>query len=64
MRFSYNKSNRVKMFSGDINGIKTKLEIKEIEEEIYKIPYIVTFQSNFCALLDLSMSLQKCRLFF
>ena len=37
------------MFSGDINGIKTKLEIKEIEEEIYKIPYIVTFQSNFCA---------------
>lgn len=46
MRFSYDKRNRVKMFSGGINGIKTKLEIKETEEEIYKIPCLVTFQTS------------------
>lgn len=53
----------MKMFSGGTNGIKTKLEIKETEEEIYKIPCLVTFQSNFCALLDVKYVLTEIQTF-
>ena len=33
------------------------------EEEIYKIPYLVTFQSNFCALLDVKYVLTEIQTF-